>query len=218
MAMDVDTWLRSSEEFLAGARAFIWTSKNTAFLRGIRGEILALRQILRTYKDDLKDLDARLEYRGSSRKDCDIVLTVRGREIQIDCKERSQGDHWVRMHARDYAVVETDPATGIQRIKPREDARDGFFYVFVDSTRFHETGEAAFYVLSDSEAMISLSEVYRKQREVHGNVRRPRNPDSDDFWGWPKDIEVYADDKLLRFMQLSGPTRSGSSPSAGGLT
>jgi hypothetical protein len=101
LAVDVDAWLRSSDEFLGAARAFIRTTGNSAFLRGIRGEVLTLRQLVRTCGDELKTPSARLVYRGSSKADYDILLAFNGKEVCIDAKEKSEGDHWVRAHARD---------------------------------------------------------------------------------------------------------------------
>lgn len=198
MAVDVDSWLRSSDEFLGAARSFIRTTGNSAFLRGIRGEILTLRQLLRTYGDRLKAPSARLDYRGSSKADYDILLAIDGKEVRIDSKEKSEGDHWVRAHARDYATVKTNQKTGFQRIRPRTDIQEGFYYVFVDSVDFLETGEVKFFVLSDREAKKTLSEAYRRARAAHGNKRRQRNEDSDDFWIYPKDLEAFADDRLRR--------------------
>ena len=88
---------------------------------------------------------------------------------------------WVRARARDYAVVRTNHRTGFQDIHCRTDFRKGFYYVFVDSVGFTKTGEAKFYTLSDREAKTTLTGVYHKAHAAHGNRRRPRNLDSDDF-------------------------------------
>jgi hypothetical protein len=198
LVVNVDGWLLSSDEFLGAARSFIKTTDNSAFLRGIRGEVLTLRQLLRTCRDQLSDPSARLVYRGSSKADYDILLSVDGKEIRVDAKEKSEGDHWVRAHARNYATVTTNKKTGYQHIRPRTDIREGFYYVFVDSVAFPDTGEAKFFVLSDREAKTTLSEVYRKARAAHGNKRRRRNPDSDDFWIYPMDLQAFSDDRLAR--------------------
>lgn len=170
-------------------------SRNNAFLRGIRGEILTLRQILRTHRDALLSPSARLDYRGSSRRDCDILVSIENREIRIDCKEKSQGDHWVRLHGRDFADVQLDESTRKQRVGMRRDFRDGFYYVFVDSANFAQTGGATFYVLSDREAKQTIGSVYK--RHLDGK-RRSRNESSDDFWVYPTDLQAFSDDCLER--------------------
>jgi len=201
VAIDVDSWLRASNEFLGAAQGFIRTTGNSAFLRGIRGEILTLRQLLRTCGKTLLSPSARLDYRGSSKSDYDILLSIDGKEVRIDSKEKSEGDHWVRAHARDYAIVKTNQKTGFQSIRQRIDIQEGFFYVFVDSVEFPETGEAKFFVLSDREAKRTLTEVYRTARAAYGNKRRRRNVDSDDYWIYTKDLEDFADNRLDRFSQ-----------------
>ncbi len=181
------------------AQRMIRTTGNRAFLRGIVGEILTLRQLLRTYGKRLHADSARLEYLGSSKKGYDILLAVNGKEIHINSKatstRTSEGPRWVRAHGRTYAQVEVDKITHIQRIKARTDIEETLRYVFVDMVEFPKTGEAKFYVLSDREATSTLSNVYRHSR---GNKRRPRTPDSDDFWINRKDLEKFADDRLLR--------------------
>src|SRR5437773_8492872 len=149
MTVDVGAWSRSTEAFLEAARVFIRASNNNAFLRGIRGEILTIRQILRTYREALSAPSAQLDYRGSSRRGFDILVSLGHRQVQIDCKEKAEGEHWVRLHGRDYANVHVDELTHEQRVGLRTDFRDEFYYVFVDSAEFGQTGEASFYVLSD---------------------------------------------------------------------
>jgi hypothetical protein len=67
--------------------------------------------------------------------------------------------------------------------------------------RFPESGEGQLYALSDREAKTTLTEVYRKARAAHGNKRRTRNMDSDDFWIYPNDLEEFRDDRLLRIRE-----------------
>lgn len=195
MAVDVGLWTRTTKEFLIATRRFAQVTGNNAFLRGIRGEILTLQQILRTYRDTLSEPSAQLDYRGSSRREYDLLVSVGDRELRIDCKEKSQGDHWVRAHGRDYTDVQVDQSTRRQRVRMRTDYRDDFFYVFVDSADFAETGEAAFYVLSDREAKETIGMAYK--RRFHGR-KRIRNPESDDFWIHPEDLQEFSDNRLKR--------------------
>lgn len=195
MTVDVESWTRSTEEFLAATRNFMRASNNTTFLRGIRGEILTLRQILQTHGIALSRRSARLDYLGSSRRDCDILVSVDNREIRIDCKEKSEGDHWVRLHGRDYADVQVDESTREQRVAMRTDSRDDFYYVFVDSVGFAERGEAELYLLSDREAKGTIGSVYKRRLD---GKRRTRNESSDDFWVYPDDLRRFFDNRLER--------------------
>jgi len=195
MTVDVEAWTRSIDQFLAVARAFIQTSGNNAFLRGIRGEILTLRQILQTHRETLSLVNAQLGYGGSSRKGHDIMIRIGDREVRLDCKEKTEGDHWVRLHGRTFADVTVDELTRQQHVEMRTDFRHDFYYIFVDSVGFSETGEASFYLLSDKEAKETIGSIYKRRLE---GKKRIRNENSDDFWVYPAEIGAFSDNSLER--------------------
>src|SRR3989442_2579184 len=138
----------------------IRTTGNKAFLRGIVGEILTLRQLLRTYGKRLQVDSARLEYLGSSKKGYDILLAVNGKEIHINSKatstRTSEGPRWVRAHGETYAHIEVDKTTHVQHIRARADIKEDLCYVFVDLVEFPKTEKAKFYVLSDRETKSTM--------------------------------------------------------------
>lgn len=195
MTVDVEAWTRSTDQLLAAARAFIQTSGNNAFLRGIRGEILTLRQILQTHRETLSLVGAQLDYGGSSRKGHDIMIRIGDREVRLDCKEKTEGDHWVRLHGRNFANVKVDELTRQQQVQMLTDFRPDFYYVFVDSVGFSETGEASFYLMSDKEAKETIGAIYKRRLE---GKRRIRNENSDDFWVYPSEIDAFSDNSLER--------------------
>jgi len=101
----------------------------------------------------------------------------------------------VRMHGRDFANIHVDELTHEQRVGLRTDFRDEFYYVFVDSVEFEQTGEASFYVLSDREAKETIGRVYKSHLD---GKRRSRNENSDDFWVYPADLARFTDNHLER--------------------
>ena len=191
--MEVGAWREAIEEFLRSSKTVVQLAGQRTFLRGALGEVLALRQLTMTYGENLRRGANRIDYYGGQRKGFDILLKLDGRDVKLDCKEKT-GENWARNYARNYLEISWDGEKR-QHIHGILRPEAGLFYVLVDSAEFLETGNVGFFVLSDAEMKQTVKRIYS---HMNGR-RRPRNPKSTHFAFGVDEVADYRDNQLTRW-------------------
>ena len=167
----------------------------TPFDRGFIGELLVLRQLLRTYKT------GSIKYFGSANRGRDFELTLKGRTIQIEVKSTSEWDKnknpkWVRQHARNFCDIKIDKRSAKQYVSPRKDHGSNLFWVFVDVKTWFEKKQTSFFVLLDKKVKARFGEKYQKL--YHKKIRKSQ---SDDCWIEYADVKNFKDNRLTKLLK-----------------
>lgn len=169
------------------------------FDRGFIGELLVIKQLLKTYKTDICSLpENSITYAGSSNKGWDIELKLNARSIFFNAKSTTQDESgrpkWVRQSASTFCVVEfakIKPKGFKQDISLRTDYDSNLYYVFVDVGTWLKNRNADYFILSDKEAKSTFGKIYLKLK--NGKVRKSK---STDFWVEYRDIKNFKDKYL----------------------
>jgi hypothetical protein len=182
-------WEQSLDKLLNAVRAFGQVC-DRPFDRGFIGELLALRQLFKTYGRR----SSSIEYYGSSAKEHDIKVRLGKKTIKLNIKSTRTWDNrnqprWVRQSANTFCDI-TILKSGVQRVQLKKDYDPSLFYIFVDVKKWLESDIADFYVLSDQKAKIVFGKKYR--RFYNGKTRKSKS--TADFWIEYTDIKNFKDD------------------------
>ena len=166
----------------------------TPFDRGFIGELLVLRQLLRTYKT------GGIKYFGSANRGRDFELTLKGRTIQIEVKSTGEWDKnknpkWVRGSAKNFCYIKIDKQKR-QYVSPCKDYNPNLFWVFIDVKTWLERKQTYFFVLSDKKAKSIFYKKYRGyyHKKIRGNK-------STDFWIEYFDVKNFKDNRLTKLIK-----------------
>jgi len=166
------------------------------FDRGFIGELLVIKQLLKTYKAGLCSFpENNFIYAGSANKKWDIELKLNGKIIQINAKATTQSDkngpHWVRQKASTFCDIKINSKSLQQRVSLKTDYDPNLFYVFVDVGTWLKKRTTQFFTLSDKKAKLIFGQKYSK----YFNKQKRKSP-TDDFGIDYKDIKTFEDRNL----------------------
>lgn len=176
-----------------------WKFRNLCrrpFDRGFIGELLVIKQLLKTYETDICSFPENiLNYAGSSNKGWDIEMMLNGKSIFFNAKATTQEERgrpkWVRQSATTFCDVKftkIKPKGFKQDISLRTDYNSNLYYVFIDVGTWLKNRNADYFVLSDKEAKSTFGKKYLKLK--NGEIRKS---ESTDFWVEYKDIKNFKD-------------------------
>ena len=165
------------------------------FDRGFIGELLVVKQLLETHKDELCFGNNDLIYLGSANKGWDMELWVSGKSIRFDAKATTtlsskKEPKWIRQSASVFCDVKINRERR-QTVSLKTDFDPHMFYVYVDVGVWLKSGQADYYILSDKKAKSVFS---KKYKNIYDG--RIRDSNSSDFWVEYSDVKKFKDNSF----------------------